>query len=72
MMKKEKQKQIEQLIEQTFNNIEKLQDHQSPFGSSASSKPQNPVLPTFLESPPNPAHLDLTHGTAPQSAFHWF
>jgi hypothetical protein len=26
MMKKEKQKQIEQLIEQTFNNIEKLQD----------------------------------------------
>jgi Na+/phosphate symporter len=26
MMKKEKQKQIEQLIEQTFNNIQKLQD----------------------------------------------
>ena len=25
-MKKEKQKQIEQLIEQTFNNIQKLQD----------------------------------------------
>ncbi len=26
MMKKEKQKQIEQLIEQTYNNIQKLQD----------------------------------------------